>query len=321
MGPFADHFQQCMYYHFSKMHPRKRAAEKRSMLPDVHEAVAASAVTASLYTCTDIGPGTPRVQGTVTTAGAAASGARTPRRSACLRVQDSPARTPRRRAGKAGPTAGRLAATKRAGGRTNSAPSTPRKRTAGVKAQNKAAQQPVAVELGLSGVPASTLTRVPAGQTHAACDTLCPGTPRRSKLTDAEIEMHAKLLVGSAASGRAPRPTTASEVPLLPIGGATARNSMVDLSPRVLEHSLQAEDGVQASGAVSAAQTWQSNDLLAGCSQEDAMLFRKRALDAACKGEQISPPAGGSWDLGDLGDVAGDWAPTIGTQLAFVCSF
>ena len=55
MGPFADHYQECMYHHFSKVHPRMKAAERRGMMPDVHE-VSASAPTGTLsvLTCTDI---------------------------------------------------------------------------------------------------------------------------------------------------------------------------------------------------------------------------------------------------------------------------
>ena len=300
-----------------------KAAERRGMMPDVHE-VSASAPTGTLsvLTCTDIGPGTPRVQGTVMTAGAAASGAHTPRSSPCLRVQESPARTPRK-SGKAGAIAGRLAAVQRAGGRNSAAASTPRRRKAGAKSQKQAAAKAAAIVRGPAGAPASALTWVPPGQMHVACDSLRPGTPRRSKITDADVVMDAKLLVGSAASEGVSRATTAFKVPLLPVGAslAAAGSSMVELSPRVLEQKLQSEDAVQVPGALSGVQTWQSNDLLAGYSQEDAKLFRKRVLDAACKGEQISDPAGGSWDLGDLGDVAGDWAPTIGVYPAVVLRF
>lgn len=324
MGPFADHYQECMYHNFSKLHPRRKAAERRNMMPDVHDAMTTSSVE-TVYTCTEIGPGKPQVQGSAANGGAIAQGARTPRTSrspSCLRVKGSPARTLRGKAGKSGATAGRLATVQHAAGYGSPAPSTPTKNKAAAMSKKGAGKQATAFEQRPSGAPVSAQTWVPPAPMHAVCDSLRPSTPRRSRITDADLVMDAKLLVGSAASA----PTaTPSKVPLLPIGmspaGVAPGNSMFALSPRVLEQNLtdQVGDGLQMAAAVSTAQTWQSNDLLAGQNQEEATLFRKRALDAACQGQQLSDTnlAGGSWDLGDLGDVAGDWAPTRGVQTQF----
>jgi hypothetical protein len=297
-------------------------------MPDVHEVhtVTTPSHAETLYTVTEIGPNTPRVrtprvQG-ASKGGATASGGRTPRSNrSCLRVQESPAKTPRGKSGKAWVArASRLAAVQHAAGISSPAPETPRGRKPAAALAKKGCAKHVSFQQTPS-VPSSALPQLPPSQPQVVCDSLRPpGTPRHSKLTDADVAIDAKLLVGNA--------VTSQKVPLLPIGrssvaAAENSNSLVALSPRVLEQTLQDHDDVaQMQPAISAAtfQSCQSNDLLAVYSKEDAKMFRKRALDAARKGEQMIDPAGGSWDVGDLGDVAGDWAPSIGTQDHYIHS-
>lgn len=312
MGPFADQYQECMKYHFCKLYP-VGATDGHMRVPDVHERVTAASAAVAPLSGTALGPDTPRAQGTASYGELIANRVRTPRGSVSRRVRQSASqtlRTPRSKLAK--PTAaGRLGAVQRAAGKASSAPFTPRKGKRGPAESCKGAETQRDMLDRIASVPTSAQTLAPPAHVQPACESLHLDTPRRSGMTGTDVvtgvEKAASVLTSN--SGKVPR---------LPIGrqnAPPAENSLVALSPRVLDTSLQAqpvEEQLPATVSAATCQTCPSNDLLVVYNKRDATQLRKRMLDAACKGEIVCASSGGSWDLGDLGDVAGDWAPTMG---------